>query len=236
MKKICLLLIAAFISFFLLQPKGQTGNRDDQYFQLYEKAEAYFNGSADEYTDSVALSYYLQFAQHVNPSHENALWLYNCHERMGILMQGLGYTSQESLQEFYTSLQFWKQYQLPDSVLFRLLLSAGNAHYAEGLLDSSAYYFSRAEKIILHYPNAGLAGDLYNSQGALYNELGDFKQSGNYFSKALEITKQTRPELKEAIFAMSANIASAFRLSVEFDAAIRAYSQLLQPCAVKPTV
>ena len=59
--------------------------------------------------------------------------------------------------------------------------------------------------------------------GALYSESGDYKQSSIYFNKALEITKQTRPELGEGIFAMSLNIASALKLSGYRDTAITLY-------------
>ena len=139
----------------------------------------------------------------------------------------MDYPSKEILQEYYAALLLQQQYQLSDSLLFRLLLSAGNVHYNDGLFDSSVYYFSKAEKIINKYPSAGLAGDLYNSLGALHSEAGDYMQSGIYFNKALELTKQTRPELNDAIFAMSANVASSVRLSGYPDSALHLYKKLL---------
>lgn len=226
MRKKVLLLIVAIV--FLLQLKTQVHNTNVTYTKLFEKAEALFNGNANEQTDSIALGYYNTIIKNVLPSSQSALLLYNCHERTGILQQGLSGNSQEELQNFYAALHIYRTYKLADSLLFRLLLSTGNAHYNDGLFDSSIYYFSRAEKIIEKYPAAGHAEDLYNSLGALYSESGNYRQSITHFSKALEIIRATRPNFREADFAMSMNIASALRLSGRLDSAIFLYKKLLQ--------
>lgn len=211
----------------IIQPKGQPGDISPVYYNLFQASEQQFKESTDAYTDSIALNGFIAVRDHIIASPATAVLLYNCNERIGILQQSLGYPASVALYSFHRALGLASQYGLSDSIQFRLMLAAGNAHYMEGLMDSAAWYFSVAEKIITRFPDAGYPGDLYNSLGALYNELGDFNQSGNYFRKALEITRSTRPQLQEAIFAMSANIAAALRLSGQLDAATKAYLGLL---------
>lgn len=231
MKKKFLLLAAAVMIVALIQLQSQENSNAQKWYALFNKAEALFNGEATEATDSAALNYYTRVVRQLKVSQANALILYNCYERIGILKQGLGFNARDALAEYYAAFDLHKNYHLSDSLLFRLLLAVGNVHYMEGRFDSSVYYLSMAENVIDKYPAAGLAGDLYNSLGALYSESGNYMQSGSYFSKALEITKKTRPDLKEAIFAMSANIATSLRLSGHVDDALKYYKKLLDPNA-----
>lgn len=197
------------------------------YSPLFERAEKLFNGEATAETDSIALTYYNKIIHNVSLSSETCILLYNSYERSGILKQELQSDSREALTDFYHALFIYHTYKLSDSLVYRLFLSIGNTHYASGIFDSSLYYFNRAEKIIEEFPHAGYAEDLYNSVGALYSEQGNYRQSTFYFQRALDIVRATRPELKEAQFAMSANIAASLRLLGNLDSAIVLYRNLL---------
>ena len=236
MKKNLLFIFVIAFSLIVYNLSSQQNINTQPYVDLFNKAELLFNGAASESTDSVALSYYRRVIKAVKPNKATAILLYNSYERSGILKQGLGYAAEDILKDYYAALALQKNYHLNDSILFRLLLSTGNVHYANALFDSAVFYFSWAEKIIDLYPGAGLPGDLYNSLGVIYSESGNYSQSAVYFSKALELTRRDHPELKEAIFAMSANIAAAVRLSGNPDSALQLYKQLLNPGNPSPAI
>jgi len=158
MKRIIIAVFATLACVLIVRLPGQVKPSFQPYKQLYDKAEALFNGSATDSTDSVAITLYATIINKLAVTYENASFLYNCYERSGILKQGLGYNSTGILQDYYAALQIQKAYHLSDSALFRLLLSAGNVHYMNSIFDSSVYYLTWAEKIINRYPSAGLAG------------------------------------------------------------------------------
>ena len=190
--------------------------------QLYQEAEQYFNTpSPTAYTDSIAIKRFLQVASWLPHSKENALTLFNCYERAGILKQELGLDN-EALNLFKKAIAFCLKFKLPDSLLYNPYVFSGNSYYYLHNFDSSKYYLTMAEKSLPENQDA----HLYNSFGVLHFEAGNYAQSINHFAKALEIARQ-EGNVDKDLSVFKNNIASALRHLKLYDSAVVIYKDIL---------
>ena len=191
--------------------------------QLYQEAEQYFNAfSPTAYTDSLAIKRYLQVASMLQHSKENALKLFNCYERAGILKQENGLNN-EALELFKKAIAFCRKFELSDSLLYTPYVYSGNSYYYLHNFDSSKYYLEKAEKSLYKNQDA----HLYNSFGVLHYEAGNYAQSINHFAKALEIVQQAGNADPLGVYSFKSNIASALKNLELYDSAAVIYKDLL---------
>ena len=104
--------------------------------------------------------------------------------------------------------------ELPDTILFKPWLYSGMILYHQNKLDTALYYFKQAE-ILLNSSGGKLQESerLFNSLGALYFESGNYRQSRNYFSKALSVLPRYHPYYKNLLVNYTINYAtSGFKL------------------------
>ena len=152
---------------------GQVGQ------EYYGRAKRYFQQrQPTEQTDSLALHFYKKAALLLKPDRATAPTRFECFERMGILTQTFGNQS-VALANYRKAIATNRQFNLSDSLLFIPYLYSGSAHYFLHSFDSSSHYFERAEKIYARYPRVAEAQRLFNSFGALYYEIGNYRQSIN---------------------------------------------------------
>lgn len=190
--------------------------------QLYHEAEEYFNTyPPTAYTDSLATTRYLQVASMLSHTQENALMLFDCYERAGILKQDHGLNN-EALELFKKAISLCQKFELADSLLYTPYVYSGNSHYYLHNFDSSKYYLEKAEKSL--YKNQD--PHLYNSFGVLHFEAGNYAQSINYFGKALEIAREEN-YIDRGLYTFKSNIATALGRLELYDSAIVLYKEIL---------
>ncbi|MCP1386508.1 CHAT domain-containing protein [Runella salmonicolor] len=188
---------------------------------LYKEALRLFNlPNATDQTDSLATIYFEQ-AAHLwrnSPQYHERI---DSHEKAGTLYQTVG-KQNAALQQYQMALSTGKQYQVSDSLLYKSYLYSGSAHYYLGTLDSATYYLEEAERIFNRFPQLDEANRLFNTFGVLYYEAGNYRQSINYFQRALQVERVDN----DMTYAYKSNIASALRNLGEYDSAIVVYQSI----------
>ena len=196
--------------------------QEEKVQQIYQEAEQYFNAyPPTAYTDSLAIKKYLQVASMLPHTKENALTLFNCYEKAGILKQE-NRLNNEALELFKKAIALCGKFELADSLLYTPYVFSGNSYYYLHNFDSSRYYLEKAEKSLHQNQDA----HLYNSFGVLHLEAGNYAQSINYFGKALEISQQGG-NIDEGISTFKSNIATALRRLELYDSAVVIYKDIL---------
>jgi CHAT domain-containing protein/Tfp pilus assembly protein PilF len=223
------ILISILSLFFALRPLPLVpqSNTGQQALSLYEQARKLFDlPEPTPQTDSLALGKFLHAAKLLPPGPENGLIIFYCYEKAGILRQTYG-LQQASVELYKKAINTRAKYALPDSLLFKPYMYCGNAYYFQHAFDSAVYYFEKAEEVLLRFPQVAEAERLYNSFGAIYYEAGDYKQSINYFHKALQLEKQQQNPDEKSVYSFTSNIASALRHLELYDSAANTYKSLL---------
>ncbi len=215
----------------LSKPYAQSTKQEQQARTLYKEALALFERpTPTERTDSLAISTFLRAAAIAPATVSNAPVIVDCYEKAGVLKQTYG-LQREAMVFYQKAIASCLHHKLADSLLFKPYLYCGTAHYFLHSFDSSTYYLKKAEAIYLHYPAVQESQSLYNSFGAIYFEAGNYRQSINYFSKALQLLQRTKTLNQQRVYAYKSNIASALWHLEQYDSAATLYKSLL-PLAI----
>lgn len=206
---------------------GQTDANQQVAQRAYNQAMAQFNTpNPTPETDAAALQNFRRVITLLKPTRTNALTLYTSYLNAGILAQTSNGQTQ-ALTYYQQAIMTSRRFGLIDSLLYKPLLYAGTAHYFLYEIDSAAYYYKKAEQIFLNYPQVSENQRLYNSIGVLYYDAGDYRQSINYYQKALQLLQKRSAMPDNAYLGYTSNIASSRRRLGEYDSAIALYQKLL---------
>lgn len=214
-RKLLLLVIFACLHVVLY------GNTPAEMLQRYKEANAlFYSANPTDESDARALQLYGDIIASLErtPNAKDTI-LFFSYLRQGVLLEVK--SDAAAAQRAYLKAIAYKQQlpQLTDSVLFSLYLYTGATCYHLNNYDSARLFFDRAETLLQRYPGLPERERLYNSLGALYYEAGDYHQSKNYFTKALQYTLSTNPKETAAIVNFQNNIAACLnRLELYKDA------------------
>lgn len=206
---------------------GQRADSEQLARACYAKATFFFNHpNQTDYTDSLAFMFYhraLKFAPDV-PS--TARLRFDSHEKIGIYHQTFA-RNQQALVSYRKAISVHRQSKLPDSLLFLPYLYGGMVHSYLHTYDSTIYYLERAEALYKRYQDVPEVRKLYNMLGIVYHESGNYRQSINYFQKALQLQTAKGGIDNSAVYSYKSNIATALRNLHQYDSAAEIYKSLL---------
>lgn len=222
MKKLILILLLAGI--YVLWAQTPSSN----YLSWYEKAEENYNAeNPTETTDSIALAHYIKIIGVLKGQHLSDSILWDASVKAGILLQTQRKNS-EAIRYFETSIETQFSSKLPDSISFLPLLYTGNAFYFEQRFDSAVYFFEKAETLLSKYPGIKGRERLYNALGVLNYETGNYKQSKNYFEKALQTIERVKGADPSLSISYRNNIAFCLKKLQQNREALEVYLSLLK--------
>lgn len=191
--------------------------------EVISLGERYFNvENPTAKTDLLAKTYFLEIVNSPNISEKNAIYFLKSNNYLGVINQS---NSEIILAKHYykKAIDIGQKYQLSDSLSFKPLLYLSTIYYNNFAYDSCYFYLNKAENIQRKFPYLSESERLYNSFGALYFESGNFRQSLEYFQKAINMRKNSSDV---ADFTFKNNIASALHYLNKLDSSLTIFTQL----------
>ncbi|MBO9204596.1 MULTISPECIES: CHAT domain-containing protein [Niastella] len=195
---------------------------------LYKKANHLFHlSNPTDATDSLALAAYQQV---ITLGEKNAVGpdslLFYSYLNTGILQEVQ--TNYPAAVRAYLQAHRIKQ-QLPqwsDSLLYEVAEHTGSVYYHLNNFDSASYFLLQAETLAERFPNIPEKERLYNDLGVLYYENGNYLQSRNYFTQALEIINKKTKKDATWVVNIENNIAAASYKLGQYQQAISIYKTI----------
>lgn len=220
--------LLAILLFCSLQHSGNNGGPAQPAYELYKKADQLYNlDYPTEATDSLAL---VQFAQVIKMMEQHPVdsLLFQSWLKTGVLLD-VKLRFNEAKNAYLQAIDVHtKNNPLIDSVLFLPCVYAGTAYYHLNNFDSANYYLLQAESIAGKYPGVTQKDRLFNALGALYYENGNYRQGLNYFSRALEIIREARPNDKASAIHFEGNMAASYYRLGQYSQSLELYEKLLK--------
>jgi CHAT domain-containing protein len=196
--------------------------------KLYAKANRLFQlPNPTDVTDSIA---FLTFQQVIDvlesrrALHDTTLFF--SYIKKGILLDVKAHYA-EAKAAYLKAIDIKKQNRpWSDSLLYEVTVYTGSVYYHLYNFDSASYFLLQAEALSQRFPKVKEKERLYNELGALYFETGNYLQSKNYFTHALNLIKDHQAADADMITNIENNIAFSYYNLGLYSQALSIYKKL----------
>ncbi len=199
------------------------------YIQFYKTAEAYYNAEAPtNITDSLALLNYNKAIEQLLAQKKSDSVLIDCYTKKGIILQ-LQNKDTAAIENFLKGAAVkLSNKTIQDSFCFKPLLFAGASYYSLNNLDSALYFFKQCDSIAAKYDGHITEVErLYNKLGVLCYQTGNYTQSTNYFTKAINSISGNTENAAISFYECKTNLGAGFFKLQDYDKAMSIYKSLL---------
>jgi CHAT domain-containing protein len=195
---------------------------------LYNKAIQLFRlPNPTDATDSMALATFQQVIDlAAKQGNVPDTMLFFTHVNKGILLEVQASYAQAigSYLQAHRIIQRNKSWS--DSLLYEVSEHTGTTYYHLNNFDSASHFLLQAEMLAQRFPRVPEKERLYNDLGVLYYENGNYLQSRNYFTHALDIINKNPERDASWVVNIQNNIAaSCYKLGL-YQQAISIYQTL----------
>ena len=223
--KICLTLLTFLILTFL--NFGNPGTPLSRILELYHKADALFRlPVSTPANDSTALAGFEQVIAELQRSPDftdKDTLFFQSWLKKGILLD-VKYNYTGAKEAYCKALDFHPQ---NDSLRFVAYIYAGASYYNLTNFDSANYFLLKAEAMAGRFRDPDDEVRLYNTLGVLYYDNGNYQQTKNYFTRALEILKSKQPLDTSFAVTLETNIATSYFQLGLFRESLAIYNKIL---------
>lgn len=222
-----------YLSLFLccccVFPFAEKQGQPFAYREYYRQASSIFsNHETTENDDLLALSLFEKVIAILTTREKDDSLLFESYVKGGTLMIGLD-RIQKSITWFNAAIIAGNQMNKPRPGFFQPHLYCGRSWYTLGQYDSALYHYKIAENIADEQPARFFDRErLFNMLGAVYYDLGNFKQAVNYFEKALRVLSVKNPDYTDLTTRYKNNIAASLVRLGNFDSANAICDEVLQ--------
>jgi CHAT domain-containing protein len=212
-------LLAVFFCFGLL-PYAEKQEPPFAYRDYYREAIRIFNNhETTEAEDRRALSLFEKAIGILTTTQKDDSLLFESYVKGATLLIGMD-GIQKSITWFNAAIRTGQLLKKKETAFFEPHLYCGRSWYALGQYDSALYHYKIAEQTADNYPQQMFERErLFNMLGALYYDLGNYKQAVNYFEKALQVLSKGNPDYSDLWVRYQNNIAGCLVRLNDYDRA-----------------